>query len=92
MKQRYREVKARPRTRLLAHVPPQGERPELPFPAHQGHSKAALALIHRSLQDIDATITGLEEVSRRRSAAFEGSAPSSDRDPVSYVPLGRRAV
>lgn len=38
---------------------------------------AALAWIQQSLEDVEATIIGLSEANRRRSAAFQGPFPSS---------------
>ena len=45
--------------------------------AHSSDDLAALAWIQQSLEDVEATIMGLSEVNRRRSAAFHGPAPSS---------------
>lgn len=46
-------------------------------PAQISDDLAALAWIQRSLEDIEATIVGLSEANRLRSAASQGPAPSS---------------
>lgn len=46
-------------------------------PAPGSEDLAALAWIQRSLEDVEATIIGLSEVNRRRSAAFQNPAPFS---------------
>ena len=51
-------------------------------PALSADDLAALAWIPRSLEDVEATILGLSEVNRRRSAAFQGPASSSAGDLV----------
>ncbi len=49
--------------------------------AQNSEDLAALAWIHRSLEDVEATIIGLSEIQRRRAAAFRNPAP-----PGSLVP------
>jgi hypothetical protein len=44
--------------------------------------RAAIAWILRSLEDVEATIIGLSEADRRRSAAFQNRAPSPAGSPV----------
>lgn len=46
-------------------------------PAQGSDDIAALAWIQRCLEDVEATLIGLSEVNRRRSAAFQSAAPSS---------------
>ena len=46
-------------------------------PAQSSYDLAALAWIRQSLEDIEATIIGLSEANRRRSAAINSPAPSS---------------
>jgi hypothetical protein len=48
-----------------------------PDAAQGSEDMAALAWIERSLEDVEATIIGLSEANRRRSAAFQGPAPFS---------------
>lgn len=43
-------------------------------PAQSSDDLAALAWIQRSLEDVEATIIGLSEADRRRSAAFQNPA------------------
>jgi hypothetical protein len=52
-------------------------------PAPCSEDLAALAWIQQSLEDVEATIIGLSEAKRRRSAAFQGPDPSSAGNPVS---------
>lgn len=46
-------------------------------PAQSSEDLAALAWIQRSLEDVEATVIGLSEANRQRSAAFQVPAPSS---------------
>ena len=46
-------------------------------PAQSSDDLAALAWIQQSLEDVEATITGLSEADRRRSAAFQNPPLSS---------------
>ncbi|MET4095799.1 hypothetical protein [Arthrobacter sp. UYCu712] len=58
-------------------------------PAQSFEDLAALAWIRQSLEDIEATITGLSEADRCRSAAFQNPVPSS---PGTGFPNFRRAT
>lgn len=51
-------------------------------PAQSSEDLAALAWIHPSSEDVEATIIGLPEMQRRRTAAFRNPAPFSTRDLV----------
>jgi hypothetical protein len=57
-------------------------------PAHSSDDLAAFAWIRQSLEDVEATIIGLSDADRRRSAAFQNPAPSSAGSLVPYVPPG----
>jgi hypothetical protein len=60
-------------------------------PAQSSDDLAALAWIQQSLEDVEATITGLSEADRRRSAAFQNPALLLPEtwSPSSAGPAGR---